>query len=44
MVKDHYPDLGFEPLGTDEKGNSRWSLTLGTKKKFDYFMKLQKGN
>jgi FkbH-like protein len=42
MVKDHYAGLGFEPLDSDAKGNSRWILKLNSKKKFDYFIRLEK--
>ena len=44
MVKNHYPDLGFEPLDSDSDGNRRWILKLESKKKFEYFIRMQKGN
>jgi FkbH-like protein len=44
MVKNHYPDLGFEPLDSDSDGNRRWTLKLESKKKFEYFIRTQKGN
>jgi FkbH-like protein len=44
MVKNHYPDLGFEPLDSDSGGNRRWTLKLESKKKFEYFIRMQKGN
>jgi predicted enzyme involved in methoxymalonyl-ACP biosynthesis len=44
MVKNHYPDLGFEPMGSDGMGNTRWALNLPSKSKFKYFIKIQKGN
>jgi FkbH-like protein len=44
LVKNHYADLGFEPLDPDSNGNTRWALKLEPKKKFNYFIKSQKGN
>ncbi|HTA76465.1 MAG TPA: HAD-IIIC family phosphatase [bacterium] len=42
MVKDHYAGLGFEAVDLDALGNSRWALKLESKKKFDYFVRLEK--
>jgi FkbH-like protein len=44
MVKNHYADLGFEPLDSDSSGNTSWSLELDSKKKFNYFIKSKEGN
>jgi FkbH-like protein len=44
MVKDHYPGLGFEALDDNGKGETRWVLNIGSEKKFDYPIKLKKGN
>lgn len=44
MVKGHYAGLGFEILGPDEKGGTRWVLNLGSPKKFEYPIQLKKGN
>ncbi|HXL73770.1 MAG TPA: hypothetical protein VN963_09110, partial [bacterium] len=44
LVKNHYADLGFKPLDSDSNGNTRWALKLESKKKFNYFIKSQKGN
>lgn len=44
MVKDHYAGLGFEALDDNGAGETRWVLLLESKRKFEYFIKLKKGN
>jgi FkbH-like protein len=44
MVKNHYADLGFEAMDSVEEGSTRWVLKLDSQKKFNYFIKLKKGN
>jgi FkbH-like protein len=44
MVKDHYAGLGFEALDDNGAGETRWVLKLDSKRKFEYFIKLTKGN
>jgi len=44
MVKNHYADLGFEPMDSDSADNTRWALKLDSKKKFNYFIKSREGN
>ncbi len=44
MVKNHYHNLGFEPLDSDKGGSTRWTLEVESKKNFEYFIKLQRGN
>jgi FkbH-like protein len=44
MVKDHYAGLGFESLGQDAGGETRWGLKAESKKKFDYSIQIKKGN
>jgi FkbH-like protein len=44
MVKNHYADLGFEEMDLTEEGSTCWVLKSDSKKKFNYFIKLKKGN
>jgi FkbH-like protein len=44
MVKDHYAGLGFEALDANGAGETRWVLKLESKRKFEYSIKLKKGN
>ena len=44
MVQNHYAELGFAPIDSDSDGKTRWVLKLESKKAFDYFIKLKKGD
>jgi FkbH-like protein len=44
MVKNHYADLGFDPLDSEPNGTTRWVLRLESKKNFEYFIKSKKGD